>query len=195
MDIISLILFLIIVCFSPGPNNFLASYSGLNFGLKKSLPLIHGVALGWSTVLFLMSGGLAVVFRQYESFQLYLKIISSFFLVYLALKIAMDSNTQYKRIPNQITFIQMYIFQFFNPKGVFIALTAVSTYMHDVKENLNDFFVLNILGLIFSYSSITTWCLFGTSLEKLFINPNYFKIFNYLMSLMLVGCIFLIWLN
>ena len=54
MNLYSLIFLLTIASFTPGPNNLLASYSGLNFGFKRTLPLIHGVALGWGSLLILL---------------------------------------------------------------------------------------------------------------------------------------------
>ena len=38
-----LILFGIATAFSPGPNNIMSSYSGFNFGFKKTIPLMLGV--------------------------------------------------------------------------------------------------------------------------------------------------------
>ena len=34
--------------FTPGPNNAVAAYSGFNFGIKKTLPLILGVGFGYT---------------------------------------------------------------------------------------------------------------------------------------------------
>ena len=39
--------------FTPGPNNAVAAYSGFNFGIKKTLPLILGVGLGYTTLIIL----------------------------------------------------------------------------------------------------------------------------------------------
>ena len=46
-DLIAFILFCSAAAFSPGPNNFMASYSAFNFGLKKTLPIIYGVTFGF----------------------------------------------------------------------------------------------------------------------------------------------------
>ena len=43
-----LILFGIATAFTPGPNNILSSYSGFNFGFKKTIPLMLGVIFGWN---------------------------------------------------------------------------------------------------------------------------------------------------
>ena len=49
-DITALSIFLFVGAFSPGPNNLLASYSGFNFGIKRTLPLIYGVTFGFPIV-------------------------------------------------------------------------------------------------------------------------------------------------
>ena len=45
-EILSITLFGIVAAFTPGPNNFLAFYSGFNFGFKSTIPLIGVVTLG-----------------------------------------------------------------------------------------------------------------------------------------------------
>ena len=42
-QLIPLIFFSVAAAFTPGPNNIIGSYSGFNFGIKKSIPLILGV--------------------------------------------------------------------------------------------------------------------------------------------------------
>ena len=49
--------------FTPGPNNIIGSYSGFNFGIKKSIPLILGVTFGYTTLITLSAAGLNLVFK------------------------------------------------------------------------------------------------------------------------------------
>ena len=46
-EILSITLFGIVAAFTPGPNNFVAFYSGFNFGIKRTLPHIFGVTFGF----------------------------------------------------------------------------------------------------------------------------------------------------
>ena len=46
-EILSITLFGIVAAFTPGPNNFVAFYSGFNFGILRTLPHIIGVTLGF----------------------------------------------------------------------------------------------------------------------------------------------------
>ena len=43
---------------SPGPNNIVASYSGFNFGIIKTLPHILGVILGFTLMVSILNFGL-----------------------------------------------------------------------------------------------------------------------------------------
>ena len=46
-QLVPLIFFSVAAAFTPGPNNILGSYSGFNFGLKKSMPLIMVFNIGY----------------------------------------------------------------------------------------------------------------------------------------------------
>ena len=54
-EFLSMALFSIVAAYTPGPNNVVASYSGFNFGITKTIPHILGVTLGFtSLVIFLI---------------------------------------------------------------------------------------------------------------------------------------------
>ena len=110
-DISALSIFLFVGAFSPGPNNLLASYSGFNFGIKKTLPLIYGVTFGFPVVLIAVNLGLAIVFNQFSLLQSVLKILGSGFLIYMAYKIAVSSKSEEKEIKIQLNFLT---WSFFN---------------------------------------------------------------------------------
>ena len=54
-EILSLCLFMFVTSCSPGPNNVIASHSGFNHGIKKSVPLMLGVIFGFTTMLAAVS--------------------------------------------------------------------------------------------------------------------------------------------
>ena len=49
-EIFSIALFWFVTAYTPGPNNVVASYSGFNFGITKTLPHIFGVTLGFTSL-------------------------------------------------------------------------------------------------------------------------------------------------
>ena len=57
--LLATLVFIIPMCFSPGPNNVLCAAHGSQHGFKATLTLISGMAVGWST-LGLFVGGATV---------------------------------------------------------------------------------------------------------------------------------------
>ena len=48
---------------SPGPNNIVASYSGFNFGIVKTVPHMLGVIFGFTLMVSILNFGLINVFK------------------------------------------------------------------------------------------------------------------------------------
>ena len=206
-DLIAFILFCSAAAFSPGPNNFMASYSAFNFGIKKTLPIIYGVTFGFPLLIICINFGLSIVFKKYPDLQKIITIAGTIFLVYMAYKIATTKNTQNKETKNPATFINIVLFQFINPKAVICAAFITSTFIS--KENfVKDSIIIILLAIIISFLSIVTWSLLGKymtigeSEKKLSSLPIFLSVplkfiaknFNFLMSGMLILTIIILYL-
>ena len=184
-----LVLFGIATAFTPGPNNILSSYSGFNFGFKKTIPLMLGVILGWTTMLTVMASGLIIIFQKYIFLQSIIKILGTIFLIYLAYKIAFSSANDSENIKKPVLFFDTFLFQFINPKGVMVAMIAVSTFI-DVQNNyLRDATIVIITYFFMAVFSVSSWCLLGKYLRKFATSKNFIKKFNYIMSFLLIVCV------
>ena len=186
-NLLPLIFFSIAAAFTPGPNNIVGSYSGFNFGIKKSLPLILGVTFGYTTLITLSAAGLNIIFNTYPILKTIIKIAGSLFLIYLAYKISFSKSTNVEnKDKNPVKFINTFVFQFLNPKGVIASIIVVSTYL-DPGENFVNFTTqIIILALIVSVTSITLWTFMGKFIRKFATNQKYINYFNYVMSLLLL---------
>ena len=91
-ELLSLFLFMLGTGCSPGPNNIVASYSGFNFGIMKTIPHMLGVILGFTLMVSVLNFGLINIFKIYPLLQEILKISGSIVFVYLAYKIAFSKN-------------------------------------------------------------------------------------------------------
>lgn len=92
-EILSIALFWFVAAYTPGPNNIVASYSGFNFGIAKTIPHILGVTLGFTTLIFLLTVGLINVFKLFPIIQEVLKYLGTLFLIYLAYKISFSKSS------------------------------------------------------------------------------------------------------
>jgi threonine/homoserine/homoserine lactone efflux protein len=178
-EILSITLFGIVAAFTPGPNNFVAFYSGFNFGIKRTLPHIFGVTFGFPFLLLCIALGLINIFKLYPLIQI--------FLIYLAYKISFSgSENQESKNKNPVKFIETFIFQFLNPKAVIASIIVVSTYINPGENFVNYTTQIIILALLVSVTSITLWTFLGKFLRKFATNQKFINYFNYAMSLLLL---------
>ena len=185
-EILSIALFWFVAAFTPGPNNVVASYSGFNFGITKTIPLILGVTLGFTSLIFFLTIGLINVFKIFPILQNILKYLGTLFLLYLAYKISFSKSSKEEEKKNPVTFFDTYFFQFLNPKGVLFGIIIVSTYLELGENYLSYAIQIVLLAFIFSSTSITLWTFIGKFLRKFATNDNFINYFNYAMSLLLL---------
>ena len=206
-DLIAFILFCSVAAFSPWPNNFMASYSAFNFGIKKTLPIIYGVTFGFPFLIICINFGLSIIFKKYPEIQKIITIAGTIFLVYMAYKIATTKKSENKEVKNPATFINIVLFQFINPKAVICAAFITSTFI--TQENfVKDSIIIVVLAIIISFLSIVTWSLLGKHMtigeseKRLSSLPIFLsfplkliaKNFNFLMSGMLILTIIILYL-
>ena len=181
-EIFSICLFWFVVAYTPGPNNVVASYSGFNFGIIKTIPHILGVTLGFTSLVIFLTIGLINIFKLFPIIQVIMKYLGTIFLVYLAYKIATSDTSDETKKDNPVKFIETFFFQYLNPKGVTVAIIVVSTYVELGENYINYATQVIILALLFSSTSITLWTFIGKFLRKFATNEKFIKYFNYAMS-------------
>ena len=188
-EILSLSLFMFVTSCSPGPNNVVASHSGFNHGIKKSIPLMLGVIFGFTTMLAIVNFGLINIFNIYPIIQKFLIGTGTIFLIYLAYKISFSKSSDKKDNLKPVSFVETFLYQFFNPKGVIVAVIAVSTYTESGINFMN--YSLWMLGVAFLFAiiSIIFWTILGKFMRKFATNEKFIKWFNYVMSTLLISCI------
>ena len=188
-ELLSLSLFMFVTSCTPGPNNILASYSGFNFGLIKTIPHMFGVIFGFTSLVIAINFGLINIFKNFPIIQEILKYMGTIFLIYLAYKISFSKASSDNSSKNPIKFIESFFFQFINPKSVIVAVIMVSTYVVSGENFINYSMWVIAIAFIFACFSIVFWTLLGRFLRKFATNEKFIKWFNYVMSILLLGCI------
>ena len=174
--------------FTPGPNNAVAAYSGFNFGIRKTLPLILGVGFGYTTLIILINFVLISTFKNYPIIQEIIRVLGTIFLIYLAYKISFSKISSDGKTENPVKFLDKFIFQFINPKGVMAGVTLSSNFVEQGENYLNHSIWVIIVCSVTAFLSITSWTFLGKFLRKFATNNNFIKRFNYAMSLLLIVC-------
>ena len=174
--------------FTPGPNNAVASYSAFNFGVRKTLPIIFGVGFVYTVLVILLIFALISVFQKYPYLQEIIRVLGSFFLIYLAYKISFSKEKSKSTTENPVKFYETFFFQFINPKGVMAAITLISKFVIQ-EDYINSSITVIIVCAVTAFLSISSWAFLGKFLRKFATNNEFIKRFNYAMSILLVACV------
>lgn len=185
----SFISFSIATGFTPGPNNLIALATGANFGYRKTLPHVFGVALGFNVMYFLMGAGLGSLFKRFPLVQDILLWTSLVYLVFLAWKIAKStsigsSSSEIKKA-KPISFFGSVAFQWINPKAWFATLTLVSAFT-DPDAYWFSLAMGGFVNLGIAFSSVSVWAVFGTLLKNWLEHPVRLRVFNWSMAALLL---------
>lgn len=182
----ALALFAFVSTFTPGPNNLMLMASGANVGFIKTVPHMLGITIGFPAMVILVGLGMVEVFSLYPIIHQILKVFSLTYLAYLAFKIARSQPPSQQDGQYQpLNFWQAASFQWVNPKGWSMALTAVTVYNPN-----NSWLGLSIIALVYALAnvpSVSFWTVAGQKLQHFLTTPIRVRAFNYSMALLLVA--------
>lgn len=187
---LNLIVFTIVSAFTPGPNNIMIMASGLNHGIKASMPHFFGICFGFPGMLLAAGFGLGYLFERYLWLHSAVQLAGIVYLLYLAYVIASSvPNSLEAERAKPLTFFQAALFQWINPKAWIMGTGAISAYTTvggDISLQ-----ILVIIGVFFvmTFPSAGVWLVFGMSLRRLLTDPKHQRAFNIVMALLLVASI------
>ncbi len=176
---------------TPGPNNLMLMASGANFGFRRSIPHMLGISIGHSFMIILIGLGLIGLFDAFPLLHQVMKVVSVAYLIYLAWKIshaASPSKGGENRRP--MTFLQAAAFQWVNPKGWFMAVTAITVYAPS-----KDIAAIAVVAAIFAtvnLPSVSVWTMLGQNVRLFLSSPARLRAFNWTMAGLLVGSLAMI---
>ena len=183
----ALLVFVIVMTFTPGPNNAMLMTTGLNFGFRRGLPHMWGVVLGFTFMVFAVGIGLGAVFQAYPGIYSVFKYAGAAYLLYLAWQIANAGGVEESGESSRpISFLEAAGFQWLNPKGWAMAVGSTSAYAAVADFPANMLLIAFLCGAFGVLSSVA-WLWLGTGLKRVVSSPRGIRIVNVTMALLLVA--------
>ena len=177
--------FLLIV--TPGPGVLSTAGFGAAYGFKKSLRYVFGLFLGTNLVFFAVATGLIAILLSIPSSRIFLLILSTCYLFYLASKIALaGSNIAFIKAKSPPGIISGILLQAINPKAYVVNTTFVSGFAFYQSsfalELIIKFFIMNSIWIPLHL----LWLYVGTVLHELNLSNRNQRIINMMMSISMV---------
>lgn len=191
----SLLLFVLAATISPGGATTLATMSGANFGFRRSLPLIAGIASGLGSMAALAALGLASVLLAAPSLALAMKAVGSAYLLWLAWQTARRGPPHLAGDARPIRFLAGIWAVWHNPKGWAMTLGAAASYAALAS---NPARLGTLLGAVFGLSalfSLSLWCGAGLLLARAMRSDAQWRALNLALGVLLALSVVPIWLE
>ncbi len=192
----SFLLFVAAAAFTPGPNNIMIMASGLNYGVKASLPHLLGIAVGVPTMFLAVGFGLTLLFKQYLWLHAAIQLVGMAYLLYLAWLIATaapdsleSSSATRAGAKKPISFVQAALFQWINPKTWLMGTGAIAAFSDVGGDVSAQITVMAFVFFLMAFPSAGAWMVFGSWLARWFSDPARSVLFNRLMAILLVASI------
>ncbi len=193
----SLLLFAMITTLTPGGATALATASGVRFGLRRSLPLLAGIAAGLASLAAAAGGGLAVLLLATPALHLALKMGGSAYLLWLAWRIAGSrapgAGPEAAAVP--AGFWTGLLLLWLNPKGWATALGAAASFATLASGPAQ---LALLLGAVFgaaAAASLLLWCIGGLVLARALRTERQWRVVNGALGLLLALSVLPIWLG
>ncbi|MDM8349711.1 LysE family translocator [Pseudomonas sp. sp1636] len=189
--LIAFIAFAFVTSVTPGPNNMMLLASGVNFGVRRSLPHMLGISLGFMLLVMSVGLGLGQLFEQLPLLHTVLRYLGAAYLLYLAWKIAHAGapDSQVGAGAKPFSFFQAAAFQWVNPKAWIMAIGAITTYTPQDNFMLNVLLIAALFALV-NCPSVGLWTVAGSLLRRWLDNARALRFFNIGMALLLVASLY-----
>lgn len=180
---------------TPGPNNVMLSASGVAFGMRRTLPHMFGVALGFLLLLIVCGGGIGALVIRFPALGLALKTVGTLYLLYLAWAMRNALVPQARLSSGRpLKFREGVMFQFVNPKAWIMALTAVSVFVPNIEPRWAAVGLVCIVFTLINLPCICTWALLGVTVRRWLSHERWRLMFSGLIVVLMIYSVIAMWL-
>lgn len=189
--LVAFVAFVLVMFFTPGPNNIMLMSSGLTHGFRRTLPHMAGVTLGFAFMIAAVGVGLGAVFLAYPILELVLKYAGAAYLVYLAFIIATSAPPTAQGVARRgpMSFWGAAMFQWVNGKGWVVVIGTITAYAAIARFPWN-IVIQTAVSLAAGAASTAAWALFGRTLRSVRGSDKSVRVFNITMAVLLLASLY-----
>lgn len=186
--LLALLVFIIPMCFTPGPNNMLCAAHGAQHGFRATLPLTFGMVTGWSILGVLVGLAIAAIESNQTIFNA-LTFVGAGYIAYLGYTIGRAEPKTLDEVDetDRLGFRTGMLLQFVNGKAWIHFLVLMATWGTLFGTGLLSKVAIVALNALAGYPAVLVWAGFGVGLRRVFTSPQNAKRLNIALGLSLIG--------
>ena len=183
---VAALLFIVPMCFTPGPNNILCAAHGSQFGVRATLPMMVGMGVGWS-ILGLLIGLATGPIERHETVFEALGYVGAAYIAYIGVNVLRSSGVNAEDVTQRLGFKTGVALQVVNGKAWIHFLVLMTTFGQLFGVGIVSKLLLVLFNLMVGWPAVLTWAAFGSSLRSLFTSERSGKVLNQGFGAALIG--------
>lgn len=182
-NITSLLVYCVIVTFTPGPTNIVILSGVYNFGTKKTMEYVYGATIAFGMLLAVSVILSSMLMMVIPKILLVMQTAGSMYMLYLAYQIYSIGEAK-SNAEQTITFRGGFLMQFVNPKVIVFTMTVIPSFVMPHDTTIVGLSVAVATVTCIGFSAFITWVLFGAIFKEFL--QKYQKAVNLVMGIFLV---------
>jgi threonine/homoserine/homoserine lactone efflux protein len=186
--IAALFSFALISSITPGPNNIMLATSGVNFGIRRTVPHMAGITAGVFLAMVACGLGLGAIVSAYPPIRRALMVLGILYTLWLSWKIASAGSLGGGALPHPMRFSGAFVFQGVNLKLWLMTITLAALYVRP-GHALADTALVTLALTVINVPAMLFWAGFGAGLKDFLKIPGRIRVFNVVMGLLLAATV------
>jgi threonine/homoserine/homoserine lactone efflux protein len=194
--LLSMVVLAIATTFTPGPSTLLAAASGARFGVRSTIPLMAGVAVGLASLMVAAAAGLMVLLQAVPSIHIVVKVLGSAYLLWLCWRISriMPAGDESGLLKSPVGFGAGMAVLLANPKAWSMAIAASATYAELVPNATQLALMLGAVFAVVAILATLFWCAGGVMLGSTLRSARQWRTVNLILAGLTALSIIPLWL-
>lgn len=171
-----------VMSITPGPNNILLAASGVNFGLRRTVPMMLGITLGCVIQCALTTSLLAILLSWMQAIRLPMAVLGCAYLFWLSWKIYRSGSPGEGAEQAPMKMIHGALFQAVNPKAWLMATNVAILFTPREGALLSHTLMICVGFALINLPCILVWVVMGDRLRQALRVTWKLKLFNSIMA-------------
>ncbi|MBS7810629.1 LysE family translocator [Roseococcus pinisoli] len=186
--LLTLVAFAFATSATPGPNVLMVAASAAQVGMRRVVPHMLGITLGFPAMFLAVALGLGMPFESYPWLHRAMQVVGAAWLVWLAWKIATAAPPagRQERPAPPLGFVGAAAFQWVNPKAWMIVLAALPAFTTPGESLLPQALTVALVFALVSMPCLVFWAWLGSAARRVLGDGARWRAFNWSMAVLLL---------
>lgn len=186
----SLLLYILVMGYTPGPSNLCAFHSGIHFGRTRAMRIWFGFLAAFIIIEAILVGAAHSLGEILGSYSRLIAYLGAAYMVFMAISILVRSGRTKEEQARSCTFRTGFLIEFTNAKVWLFCITALCTYVLPFTNSLLELTKVAGLLILAGPAANLVWLFMGARLDHL--TESHGRLIDIILAGLLVVCAILL---